>query len=197
MSISLNKNQTISLAKSSSTGSALTKVFMGLGWDPVKSKGLFGGIFGGGGESIDLDASVIAFDSNKNEIETVYFGRLSGFSGAIRHGGDNLTGDGDGDDERIYLDLSKLPQKVQSLVFTVNSFRGQTFDKVENASCRLVDEVTNKEVANLQLSSKGAHTGVVMVKLVRNGSEWELTALSALGEGRTLKDMLPQIRKLI
>ena len=94
MSISLSKNQTISLAKS---GSGLRKVFMGLGWDPVKSGGLFG-FLGGGSESIDLDASVLVYDANKRLLTTVYFRELSAYNSAIEHGGDNLTGDGDGDD---------------------------------------------------------------------------------------------------
>lgn len=195
MSISLGKSQTISLAKSGSGGNGLTKVFMGLGWDPVKSKGLFG-MFGSG-ESIDLDASVIAFDENKREVTTVYFGQLQAFGGSIKHGGDNLTGDGDGDDERIYLDLKALPGNVKTLVFTVNSFRGQTFDKVANASCRLVDEVTGKEIATIALSSQGGHTGVIMAKLTRNGGEWDMTSLSQPGRGRTLNDMKSEIIQLI
>jgi len=196
MSISLNKSQTISLAKSSSTGSGLTKVFMGLGWDPVKSKGLLG-LLGSGGSAIDLDASVIAFDENKRELSTVYFGKLQEFGGSIKHGGDNLTGDGDGDDERIYLDLKSLPQHVKTLVFTVNSFRGQTFDKVANASCRLVDEVTGTEIATIALSSQGGHTGIIMAKLTRNGNEWDMTSLSQPGRGRTLNEMKSEIVSLI
>lgn len=194
MSISLSKNQTISLAKS---GSGLRKVFMGLGWDPVKSGGLFG-FLGGGSESIDLDASVLVYDANKRLLTTVYFRELSAYNGAIEHGGDNLTGDGDGDDERIYIDLSRLPAEAVTLVFTVNSFRGQTFDKVANASCRLVDnQPGEKEIANISLSSQGQHTGMIMAKLHKTGSDWEMTMLAVPGQGRTLNDMKSQIVALI
>ena len=193
MSISLSKNQTISLAKS---GSGLRKVFMGLGWDPVKSGGLLG--FLSSGDSIDLDASVLVYDANKRLLTTVYFRELSAYNSAIEHGGDNLTGDGDGDDERIYIDLSRLPAEAVTLVFTVNSFRGQTFDKVANASCRLVDNQSGeKEIANISLSSQGKHTGMIMAKLHKNGSDWEMTMLAVPGQGRTLNDMKSQIVALI
>ncbi|MCA1770594.1 MAG: TerD family protein [Halomonas sp.] len=107
MAISLSKGQTISLAKTGNTGPS--KVFMGLGWDPIKKKsgGFLGGLFGGGGggDSIDLDASVILLDANKSAVDTVSFNQLKSKDGAIRHGGYNLTGEGEGDDEVIYVEL--------------------------------------------------------------------------------------------
>ncbi len=139
MAISLQKGQKISLSKES--GGSLSKVIMGLGWDAKKSGGgLLKGLFGGGGsDAIDLDASCILFDDNNKAVDTVYFGHLKSKDGSIVHTGDNRTGAGDGDDEQIIVDLDKVPANVKSLVFTVNSFTGQTFDSVENAYCRLVD----------------------------------------------------------
>ena len=134
MAISLSKGQTISLAKESA---GLSKIHMGLGWDPVKKKvgflaSLLGGGGGGGGD-IDLDASCLMFDQAKQLVDIVWFRQLKSKDGAVTHTGDNLTGEGDGDDESIIVDLDRLPAGVQTLVFTVNSFRGQTFDEVENA----------------------------------------------------------------
>ena len=76
----------------------------------------------------------------------VYYGRLRSIDGAIVHTGDNLTGEGDGDDEVIKVDLTTLPAKIQYLAFTINSFRGQTFDQVDNAFCRLVNDANNQEI---------------------------------------------------
>lgn len=202
MTISLQKRQTINLEKSN--GQALTQITMGLGWDVAKkvvqSKGFLG--FGGGtkvveGESIDLDASVVGFDAQGNPLEHIYFGKLSGFGGAIQHNGDNRTGAGDGDDETIDVDLTQLPANVKSLVFTVNSFQGQTFDQIENAVCRLLDQKTQQEIARIDLSAKGRHTGVIMAKVFREGNGWKVQSLAEIGEGRTFKDMLPHIRSLL
>lgn len=174
MTISLQKKQTISLEKS---GQSLSKIYMGLGWDVAKAKGFFGALLGGGGGSIDLDASALLFDAGGSLVDTVWFRQLQSRDGSVRHGGDNLTGEGEGDDERIFVDLTKLPGNVQSIVFTVNSFRGQTFDKVANAFCRIVNEQGGQEIAKFNLSEQGGHTGLVMVKLVRQGGGWQLTAI--------------------
>lgn len=202
MTISLQKRQTINLEKSN--GQALTKITMGLGWDVAKktihTKGFLG--FGGHdkvveGESIDLDASAIGFDALGNELEHIYFGKLKGFDGAVQHNGDNLTGEGDGDDETIDVDLTRLPANVQSLVFTVNSFRGQTFDQIENAMCRLIDQTNKQEIARIDLSAKGRHTGVIMAKVFRDGKNWKVQSLAEIGEGQTFKEMIPQISQLL
>jgi tellurium resistance protein TerZ len=184
MSVSLSKGQTVSLAKNV----GLTRVFMGLGWDAVKPKGFFARMTGGGGE-IDLDASVIAFDQNKQAVDTVWFRQLTGLSGAIVHSGDNRTGEGDGDDEVINVDLSKLPPQVMTMVFTVNSFTGQNFNQVENATCRLVDATTGTELVNFKLTEKGAHTGVIMSVLTRKSGEWEMKAIGEADSGRTVQDL--------
>jgi tellurium resistance protein TerZ len=188
MTISLTKGQSLSLAKSSP---GLTRVFMGLGWDPVKKGGFLGGLFGGGsGGSIDLDASVIVFDAAKNAIETVYFRNLKSANGAIKHDGDNLTGDGDGDDEVIHVDLSRLDARAAHLVFTVNSFRGQTFKEVDNAVARLVDETTGQEICSFTLKEQGPHTGVVMASLSKGADGWTMRAHGVPATGRTVQDLV-------
>ncbi|XGA79994.1 tellurium resistance TerZ family protein [Halomonas sp. CH40] len=190
MAISLSKGQTISLAKNNDSG--LSKVFMGLGWDPVqkKSGGFLSSLFGGGGGGdIDLDASVILLDSAKTPVDTVSFGQLVSKDGAIRHGGDNLTGAGEGDDEVIYVNLTDLPSNVMHLVFTVNSFRGQTFNEVENAFCRLVDEAKNEELCRYTLTDQGGHTGVIMASMTRTAEGWTMTAHGKPCSGRTVNDL--------
>jgi tellurium resistance protein TerZ len=195
MTISLTKGQSLSLAKNDP---GLTRVFMGLGWDPVKKGGFLGGIFGGGGGgAIDLDASVIVFDAAKADIETVYFGQLKSRDGSIRHAGDNLTGDGDGDDEVIHLDLSRLDARAAYLVFTVNSFRGQSFKEVDNAVARLVDETGGKEICSFTLKEQGAHTGVIMASLSKGPDGWTMTAHGTPANGRTVRDLVAAAKTVI
>ncbi|MFW1773523.1 TerD family protein [Acinetobacter seifertii] len=188
MAINLEKGQKINLQKED--GSSLQQVFLGVGWDVVKSKGFFG--FGGGG-NIDLDASVILFDENKKMLDVVYFGQLQSKDGSIRHSGDNLTGAGSGDDEVIRVNLNQIPAQVKSLVFTVNSFRGQTFEKVENAFCRLVDQSNNHEIASYKLSSQGAHTGLIIAKIYRHNDAWKMHAIGENVHGRTFQDIVPYV----
>jgi tellurium resistance protein TerZ len=171
---------------------------MGLGWDAKKSAGkggLLGGLFGGGGssDSIDLDASCVMFDDNNKAVDVIYFGQLKSKDGSIVHTGDNRTGDGDGDDEQILVNLDNIPTHVKSLVFTVNSFTGQTFDAVENAYCRMVDSSNKTEVARYTLSSQGSHTAQIMAKVYRHNGEWKMHAIGENGTGRTIENLLPQI----
>jgi len=200
MAINLQKGQKISLSKES--GGNLSKVVMGLGWDAkqtanTSSKGLLGGLFGGNNkntsDAIDLDASCVLFDDNNKLVDTVYFGHLKSKDGSIVHTGDNRTGAGDGDDEQIIVELAKIPAHVKSLVFTVNSFTGQTFDSVENAYCRLVDSQSNQEIARYTLSSQGSHTAQIMAKVYRHNGEWKMHAIGENGTGRTIENLLPQI----
>lgn len=199
MAVSLQKGQKISLTKES--GSNLTKVVMGLGWDalqaPAKSGGLLGGLFGGGGAAssneIDLDASVVLFNEQNQAVDVVYFGQLKSKDGSITHTGDNRTGAGDGDDEQIIVDLSRVPDSIKSLVFTVSSYTGQSFNSVQNAYCRLVDGSNQNEVARYTLSAQGAHTAQIMAKLYRHNGEWKMHAIGENGTGRTINDLLPQI----
>lgn len=193
MAINLEKGQKINLQKSD--GSSLQQVMLGVGWDVAKSKGFFG--FGGGSDSIDLDASCILFDENKQVLDVVYFGQLRSKDGSIQHSGDNLTGEGAGDDEQIRVNLAQLPAQVKSLVFTVSSFRGQTFEKVENAFCRLVDQGSNQEVAKYSLSSQGGHTALIIAKIYRHNGEWKMHAIGESTHGRTFQEIVPHVLPLI
>lgn len=186
MAISLTKGQKISLTKEQ----GLSKVMVGLGWDPVASKGGFLGFGRGKSTDIDLDASALVFDANKRVIDTIWFRQLNGMQGAIRHSGDNRTGQGDGDDETISIDLAALPAQVSHIVITVNSFTGETFNQVENAFARLVDTSTGKEIGAYKLAEKGAHTGVVMAALSRDGGTWSMKAIGEPMRGRTVQDMV-------
>jgi tellurium resistance protein TerZ len=192
MAINLQKGQKISLSKES--GGALSKIVMGVGWDAKKSSvGLLKGMFGGGSSAIDLDASCVLFDEKNGVVDTVYFGQLKSRDGSIVHTGDNRTGDGDGDDEQILVDLDKIPENIKSLVFTVSSYTGQTFDTVENAYCRIIDSSNKSEVARYTLSSQGSHTAQIMAKLYRHNGEWKMHAIGENGTGRTIADLLPKI----
>lgn len=189
MAISLQKGQKISLEKEA--GQSLTRVVMGLGWDAAKKGGLFG-LFGGG-ESIDLDASCLMFNDKNEVVDAVWFRQLTSQDGSIRHTGDNRTGDGDGDDEQIIVDLNRVPAYVKSLVFTVNNFTGQNFEKVNNAYCRIVNASNNKEIARYNLSAQGSHTGQIMAKVYRHNGEWKMHAIGENGYGQTFIDLLPSI----
>ncbi|MDR1677472.1 MAG: TerD family protein [Deltaproteobacteria bacterium] len=184
MGISLVKGQKISLAKES--GGSLSKVTMGLGWDPVKA-----------GSSIDLDASCVMFNEQKQPLDLVYFGQLQSKDGSIKHTGDNLTGEGEGDDEQIIVNLNSVHQNVKYLVFTVNSYRGQSFNEVSNAFCRLVDSSSDKEIARYTLSGGGNHTGMIMAKLYRHQNEWKMHAMGEPSQGQTAKELVPEIVKFL
>ncbi len=190
MAVNLQKGQRISLSKEA--GGTLTKVVMGLGWDAVKSKGFFG-FGGGGGEDIDLDASCLMFNESKQLVDTIWFQQLQSQDGSIQHTGDNRTGDGDGDDEQIIVNLDRVPGSVQTLVFTVNSFTGQNFSKVQNAFCRIVDGSSNRELARYDLSVQGSHSAQIMAKVYRHNNEWKMHAIGENGAGRTFQDLMPQI----
>ncbi|MFJ6076453.1 TerD family protein [Streptomyces sp. NPDC093065] len=176
--VSLQKNQTVSLVKGGRP--VLSQIKMGLGWEPAYR-----------GKDIDLDASVIAYGPQRNHIDSCYFGKLSIVNGAIKHSGDNLTGEGGGDDEVIVVDLGRLPQEVSGLVFTVNSFSGQKFTEVAKAYCRLLDAATGEELVRFDLTSAEPQTGVMMAKLIRQYSgEWEMTAMGDFIKSRTVRGMV-------
>lgn len=193
MGISLVKGQKISLEKDD--GSSLTKIFLGAGWDVAKKGGLLG-MFSGG-DSIDLDASAIMFDENNNPLDSIWFGQLRSRDGSIQHSGDNRTGAGDGDDEAIHVDLTKVPSQVKSIVFTISSFRGQTFEKVENAYCRLVDATNNVEIAKYNLSAKGNYTALIIAKVYRHNGAWKMSALGETCNGKTIQEIVPSIMPVL
>ncbi len=194
MSVSLNKKESVSLEK---TNGGLTKVFMGLGWDAAKPTGFFSKLLGVQPENIDLDASCLLLDENKNIVDTVWFRQLQSKDGSVSHSGDNLTGDGDGDDEVISVDLTKLPSKVKHLVFVISSFRGQTFDKIDSACCRLVDATNNSELAKYNLSGKNPYTAQVMAQVYKDNGIWTMQAIGESTNGRTVNDFASFAKSLI
>ncbi|MGW5235041.1 TerD family protein [Streptomyces nodosus] len=176
--VSLRKNETVSLVKAGRP--LLSRIKMGLGWEPAYR-----------GADIDLDASVIVYGPQRNHIDSCFFGQLSVLNGAIKHSGDNLTGEGGGDDEVIVVDLGRLPQDVTGLVFTVNSYSGQKFTEVAKAYCRLVDATTDQELVRFDLTNAKPQTGVMMAKLVRQFSgEWDMTAMGDFVQARTVRNMV-------
>lgn len=189
MTVSLTKGQSVAL--SSTSGSTLTHVRMGLGWDAVKKRGFFGGMKD---QAIDLDASAVLYDAAGTVIDQVWFKQLKSQDGSVVHTGDNRTGLGDGDDESIKVQLDHLPGNVSTIVFIVNSFTGQNFTQIENAFCRLVDETNGQEIARYELSGSGTHTAQIMAKVSRSGGGWIMTAIGAIASGRTFKDLLPAIQ---
>ncbi|MFF6992377.1 TerD family protein [Streptomyces sp. NPDC010273] len=190
MSVNLGKGQQISLSKSD--GSSLSSVRMGLGWQAAPRKGFLAKL--AGSREIDLDASALLF-AGREPVDVVYFQHLTSDDGSVRHTGDNLTGGAGagGDDEMILVDLGHVPDRVDQIVFTVNSFTGQTFAEVENAFCRLVDETNGQELARYTLSGGGTHTAQIMAKLHRDGGSWQLKAIGEPAAGRTFQDLLPAV----
>ncbi len=190
--VSLVKGQRVNLRKEG--GAALTFVKMGLGWDPVKR----GGMFGSRAVDIDLDASVILF-ADMNPADVVYYGSLSSKDGSVRHSGDNLTGEGAGDDEVIQVDLTRIPQHITTLLFIVTSYKGHTFEQVANAFCRLIDGTNNAELARYTLAGGMPFTAMAMAKVYRAGgtNDWKM---EAIGEGFQAKhpgEAVPQLGRFL
>ncbi len=182
MSISLQKGQKVSLSKENA---GLSNVLVGLGWDEVKRAG---GFFKRP-QPIDCDASAIMLKDGKfrDKADLIYFGNLTHKSGTVRHMGDNLTGAGDGDDEQILIDLSKVPVEYDRIVIVVNIYqavqRKQQFGLIENAFIRLVDGKTNKEMCKYNLSEDyTGKTAMIFGEIYRHNGEWKF---NAIGQGTT------------
>ena len=189
MSISLQKGQKVSLSKDNA---GLAKIIVGLGWDEVKQssgKGIFGSLFGSQPQAIDCDASAILLKNGKftDKSDLVYFGNLKHKSGTVNHMGDNLTGEGDGDDEQIIIDLSKVPEQYDKIVIVVNIYqavqRKQHFGMIENAFIRLVDARNNNEICKYNLTENySGMTAMIFGEVYRHNGEWKF---SAIGNGTT------------
>lgn len=187
MSINLEKKQSINLKKAN--GESLRNVRMGLGWDAAKRKGFLGKI---ASRSIDLDASAVMVSQGR-AVESVSFMHLRSSDGSIQHTGDNLTGEGDGDDESILVNLQGVNPSVDTIVFVVNSYTGQRFTAVENAFVRLVDsDNRDEEVARFDLSGFGDYTGMIMASLKRSGDGWIMRAIGDPADGRTVNHVAAQ-----
>ncbi|MBQ4523484.1 MAG: TerD family protein [Lachnospiraceae bacterium] len=188
MSVSLVKGQKINLSKEVE---GLSKVVVGLGWDAAK-KGLFGQK-----QDIDCDASAIVLGANNSYRGVAYYGERKLESGCVYHHGDNLTGDGDGDDEQITVDLKKMPSSVEKVVFVVNIYncesRKQDFGMIKNAFIRLVDETTGKEICKYNLSENySGKTAMVFAEVYKKDNEWRF---NAIGQGTTDKSISEMARK--
>jgi tellurium resistance protein TerZ len=189
MSVNLTKGQQISLSKSD--GGALSVVRMGLGWKSAPRKGFLARMTA---REIDLDASAVLF-ADKQPVDVVFFQHLVSDDGSVRHTGDNRVGGAGqgGDDESILVDLHRVPPHVDQIVFTVNSFTGQTFAEVDSAFCRLLDETNGQELARYTLTGGGSYTAQIMAKVHRAGTGWQMAAIGSPADGRTFQDLMPAI----
>ncbi len=181
MSVSLQKGQKVSLSKDNA---GLSKVLVGLGWDEVRQKR---GLFAPKPQPIDCDASALLLKNGKlvDKSDIVYFGNLSHKSGTVQHMGDNLTGAGEGDDEQIVIDLSRIPAEYDRIVVVVNIYqalqRGQHFGLIENAFIRIVDGRSNQEMCKYNLSEDySGMTAVIFGEVYRHNNEWKF---NAIGQG--------------
>ena len=194
MTVSLKKGGKISLEKEAP---GLTKAVFGLGWGMQEKKRFFGGTKL---VEIDLDAACLLFDGNNALVDQVWFQQLRSIDGSVVHTGDDLVGGGAAGEpnEEIIVNLNAVPTKVQTLVFTVNSFSSDTFDGIPNAFCVLRDSGSGREVARYNLSVEGGgHTGLVISKLFRNNQTWDFEAIGLWGQGRTFSTLLPIIENLL
>lgn len=179
MAIQLSKGQRIDLTKDNPT---LSKIIIGLGWD-VKTYD--------GGQDYDLDASAFLLNSAgkcRHELDFIFYNNLRSSDGSVEHTGDNRTGEGDGDDEQIKVDLAKVPADVDRIAITVTihdaEARNQNFGQISNAFVRLVDEVTGQEILNFDLGEDfSIETAVVFCELYRHGGDWKFNAVGAGFQG--------------
>lgn len=186
----LAKGESIGIFSSSQkTGIAARRVQLGLGWDMI------------GEEAVDLDASCVMFDGKNKFVDAVFFNKLKSKGGAVVHSGDNLTGEGEGDDELISIDFSKLGTNIKTLYFVVNSYTGHKFSRIKHAYVRLCSE--HKELMRFSLSQRSDnakqnqdHTAMLMCKLYKNEvGDWHMKGLGCGGVGAMYKDNLQQMQK--
>ncbi|WP_137724528.1 TerD family protein [Prescottella subtropica] len=172
MSVSLAKGGNVSLSKQSAN---LTSITVGLGWDQRTTTGA----------AYDLDASVLLTGPERKVLSDshfVFYNNLKSPDGAVEHTGDNLTGEGEGDDESINIDLTALDPKVTNIFFPVSIHeaveRGQSFGQVINAFIRVVDRNTGVELARYDLSEDAStETAMIFGEVYRNGAEWKFRAI--------------------
>ena len=172
MGVSLTKGGNVSLTKEAP---GLTAVAVGLGWDARTTTGV----------EFDLDASAIACGTDKRVLSDqhfIFFNNLRSPEGSIEHTGDNLTGEGDGDDEVINVDLAGTPPNIDSIVFPVSIYdadsRGQSFGQVRNAYIRVVNRANGSEIARYDLSEDAStETAMVFGELYRSGADWKFRAV--------------------
>lgn len=179
MAVSLSKGQKVDLTKGNP---GLSKIIVGLGWDTNKYDG---------GADFDLDAAAFLLAANgkvASDSDFVFYGNLKHSSGGVEHMGDNLTGEGDGDDEQIKVNLAAVPASVDKIGFTVTIYeaesRKQNFGQVSNAYIRIVDETSNAELIRYDLGEDfSIETAVVVGELYRNNGEWKFNAIGSGFQG--------------
>ncbi|KAJ50115.1 tellurium resistance protein TerD [Clostridium tetanomorphum] len=175
MAISLQKGQKVDLTKGSDN---LVKVTVGLGWDTNKYDGA---------ADFDLDAAAFLLGPSgkvNSDEDFVFYNNLKHYTDSVIHMGDNLTGEGDGDDEQIIVDLSKVPQNIHKIAFTVTiheaEARKQNFGQVSNSYIRLFKEETGEELIRYDLGEDfSVETAVVVGELYRHNSEWKFNAIGS------------------
>jgi len=163
---------------------SMDAITIGLGWDVAT-------------EGIDLDVSAVLLDAHGGVEEVVFFAKLQSTFHGVKHSGDNLTGEGDGDDEQIQARLSAIGPDVQQLVFVINIYtKDVTFDQVSNPYCRVVDD-TGAELCRYMLNQAGRESGLIVSSVAREaGNRWGFHAIGQPCRGRTHKDSLPEIKQL-
>ena len=184
--IELTEGQEVTVA--GEDGESLTNVQMAVGWDHSPTAGFIGS----GAPPIDLDASAVQF-AGGTFFDLAFFNNLATRDGSVVHLGDNTTGKGEGDDEVITVDLSRVYPKVDSILFMVSSYQGHSLEFIRNAYCRLVDD-TGTEFARFTLTLGVRETGLVMAKLFRDGATWKLRPI---GAGIALKTPTDDIEALL
>ena len=174
MGVSLSKGGNVSLTKEAGAA-GLTAVTVGLGWDVRTTTGT----------DFDLDASAIACGADgkvASDKHFVFFNNLTSPDGSIEHTGDNLTGEGEGDDEAIKVNVASVPAEIDKIVFPVSIYdgesRSQSFGQVRNAFIRVVNQADNSELARYDLTEDAStETAMVFGELYRNGAEWKFRAV--------------------
>ncbi|WP_425447285.1 TerD family protein [Dethiothermospora halolimnae] len=179
MAINLTKGQKIDLTKSNP---GLKEVIVGLGWDTNKYDG---------GADFDLDASVFMVGDNgkvNNDLDFIFYNNLEHPSKSVVHTGDNRTGEGDGDDEAIIIDFSKVPSNIDKIAITVTIHdaiaRGQNFGQVTNAFVRVVNKENDNEILRYDLTEDfSVETALIFCELYRHNNEWKFSAVGSGFEG--------------
>ncbi|MEN0056267.1 MAG: TerD family protein [Mucilaginibacter sp.] len=199
MAINLQKGQRISLEKNN--GSKLQSICVGINWGAIEKKGLFG--FGTTKEAVDLDASCALYDDNKQLIDVVYFGHLKSKDGAVKHSGDDLTGDMAGNDgldnEVITVDLAGLSSQISYVAFILNSFRGQDFGTIPFASIRIYEGTptrVNEVFATYDIANSkdfAGHVSMAMGVFYKKNGEWKFNAIGEPTRDRKLEESVKTI----
>lgn len=179
MAVNLRKGQKVDLTK---TNPDLKKITVGLGWDVNRYDG---------GAEFDLDASAFLLGANghvNSDSDFVFYGNQNHASGAVTHAGDNRTGEGEGDDEQIFVDLSLVPAAVEKIDFTVTIYeaveRRQNFGQVSNAFVRIVDDATGQEIVRYDLEEDfSIETALVVGEIYRHNGEWKFNAIGSGYQG--------------